>query len=260
MDHERIFGSIRLRTLLIANVAISVTAMVIAGVSPHLADTLFMLPSRPADFLTQPWSLLTYMFTQFSFLHLFLNLIWLWGFGLLCERHIGNSFPLIRVYLLCGIASGIVYLLWGLSGVTAGRGLVGSSGAIMGIVAAIGMLSPREKVLLFGAFSVEMRWVSIVVALLAFIGSGEQFLSSVAAHSGGLAAGIVWTLCKKKKQSDGAVRTSGALKFRKGRKKEEPKRYYNDRERLNELLDKINASGFDSLTPEEKRELVRISR
>lgn len=252
MKIGNIFGNTALRTLLLANLIVSVTAMSVAASAPRVADSIFLLPSSIPEFLRHPWTILLYMFTQFGALHLFLNMLWLWGFGLLWNRVDSGSRPLVSLYLLCGVASGAVYLLFAASGLTEGRGLVGSSGAILGIIVAMSFLRPRERFFLFGAWEVELRWIALVAALLTLVGAGGHLTSSLAAHSGGAVAGWLWAVSKRK------GRTPQVL-IRKG-KKEPERRYYNDRERLNELLDKINTSGFDSLTPEEKAELIRISR
>ena len=61
----------------------------------RLADVLLMLfnypfapllrylefPSAPMEFLLQPWSVLTYMFTHYDVLHILFNMLWLCWFG-----------------------------------------------------------------------------------------------------------------------------------------------------------------------------------
>jgi membrane associated rhomboid family serine protease len=39
------------------------------------------MPSSPTSFLYKPWTLITYMFTHFDFLHILFNMLWLYWFG-----------------------------------------------------------------------------------------------------------------------------------------------------------------------------------
>ena len=45
------------------------------------------VPADPAYLLVRPWTLVTYMFTHFGFLHLLFNLLWLYWFGNLFLNH-----------------------------------------------------------------------------------------------------------------------------------------------------------------------------
>ena len=49
----------------------------------------FSVPSEPARLLQQPWTLLTYMFLHFDFLHLLFNVLYLYWFGRLFLHYIG---------------------------------------------------------------------------------------------------------------------------------------------------------------------------
>ncbi|MBP9479959.1 MAG: rhomboid family intramembrane serine protease, partial [Parabacteroides sp.] len=39
------------------------------------------VPSSPELLLYRPWTLITYMFTHFDFLHILFNMLWLYWFG-----------------------------------------------------------------------------------------------------------------------------------------------------------------------------------
>ena len=48
------------------------------------AFDLFQLLALPADFfrfITQPWSIITYMFMHADFMHILFNMLWLFWFG-----------------------------------------------------------------------------------------------------------------------------------------------------------------------------------
>ena len=68
------------------------------------------VPSSPELLLYRPWTIITYMFTHFDFLHILFNMLWLYWFGGLfltffSERQLGG------LYLLGGIAGAVLFLV-----------------------------------------------------------------------------------------------------------------------------------------------------
>lgn len=68
------------------------------------------MPSSPELLLYRPWTVITYMFTHFDFLHILFNMLWLYWFGGLflnffSERQLGG------LYLLGGIAGAVLFML-----------------------------------------------------------------------------------------------------------------------------------------------------
>jgi len=82
--------------------------------------------------------LLTYMFLHGSWLHFIVNAIALWGAGGIVEREIGSARYLL-VYLASGMAAGLVHCFLHPS---SGALLIGSSGAIFGVIAVLFLLMP----------------------------------------------------------------------------------------------------------------------
>src|SRR5688500_563288 len=72
----------------------------------------FSLPPALKDFLTRPWTLFTYMFSHDlqGILHILFNMLMLYWFGRLFTEYLGSD-KLIALYILGGIAGGILYLL-----------------------------------------------------------------------------------------------------------------------------------------------------
>lgn len=83
-------------------------------------------------------ALATYMFLHGSWVHFFVNAIALWGAGGIVEREIG-SVRFVLVYLSSGVAAGLVHSLLHMS---SSIPLVGSSGAIFGVIAVLFLLMP----------------------------------------------------------------------------------------------------------------------
>lgn len=83
-------------------------------------------------------SLVTYMFLHGNLLHLFVNSVALYGAGSIVERDIGRLMYLM-VFLASGVAAGFVHCLLNPS---SSSPLVGSSGAIFGVIAVLFLLMP----------------------------------------------------------------------------------------------------------------------
>jgi len=144
-------------------------------------------------FMPPSFSLLTYMFLHGGWMHVLLNMLFLWVFADNIEDALGRG-RFLAFYLLCGIAGGAAHAF---AVPQSNVPLVGASGAIAGVIAAYMMLRPcaRITVLIFGFIPIRLAsyWVLGFWAL-----SQVWHVFSVAkgdtawwAHVGGLAAGAI---------------------------------------------------------------------
>jgi membrane associated rhomboid family serine protease len=147
----------------------------------------------------QPWRLLTCQFIHAGILHLGMNMLGLWIFGELVERHIGRrrySF----FYLLCGIAGPFMYTaLWTLGYLTpigfmphSDTPLVGASAGIFGVMLAAAYLEPRRLIYVY-FFEVPLKyfaWFMVGLAAYTVFAHGEN-AGGQAAHLGGALLGYV---------------------------------------------------------------------
>jgi len=109
----------------------------------------------PGDLFTHPWTLITHMFLHNGFFHLFFNMMVLFFFGPELERRAGKA-TFLRVYFIAGIVAALGYSL------TSSQPVVGASGAIMGVFAALAVIAPEIRVYVY---FIPMR---IVHALILF--------------------------------------------------------------------------------------------
>ena len=131
--------------------------------------------------------LLTSMFLHSGLLHIAGNMLFLWIFGDNVEDFYGHITYLF-FYLLCGIGSGLLHVLFNMhSGVPA----LGASGAISGVMGAYAILYPRSRILtLVFVFLVPIPAVLIlgywfILQFLSAFGS----LGAVASNASG---GVAW--------------------------------------------------------------------
>jgi len=250
--------------------------------------TLFTLQSSIKTFgfipllaLQHPWTFLTYMFLHGSALHLAFNLLVLFMFGGPVEDRIGSR-AFIWFYLLCGVGgAALSFLLIQL--VPIGVPIVGASGAIYGVMVAFAWQWPDAPIYMFPLpVPIPAKWlvtfafaVSLMLALPLFGGgNGVAHL----AHLGGMVAGLLYLKAQDlrlgraerhlRRVSEPSVlvtpvpRSSVARGV--GGSAPEPKRHAAPDDRshaeIDRVLDKILATGIESLTPAERKFLVEMSR
>jgi membrane associated rhomboid family serine protease len=142
-------------------------------------------------FMPPSFSLVTYMFLHGGWMHVLLNMLFLWVFADNIEDALGR-WRFLAFYLLCGIAGGAAHT-W--AAPQSNVPLVGASGAIAGVIAAYLMIRPcaRITVLLFGFIPLRLAsywvlgfWVLTQIWHVLTLEKGD---TAWWAHVGGLIAG-----------------------------------------------------------------------
>lgn len=237
----------------------------LAGFDGAAAADWLVLPSSLPVLATRPWTLLTYMVTHQSLWHLLFNMLWLIWFGgallaTLSPRH------LLCVYVGGGLAGGLSYLL--VCGLWPGIGgwLCGASASVLAIMTAAALRTPDMSFNLFLIGEVRLRLIALVCVILAFVGLGGGNSGGEVAHIGGMLYGLVFGLALRRgvdlsrlprmRRRDAGGRFAARRVARFAGRVDMVR---SDRERLDELLDKIRLSGYGSLSRAERRELDRLS-
>lgn len=271
-----ICGGSRVLSLLTGvNIAVGVTSWIIimimgllqAGVPP--LSGWMALPSDVVTFLHRPWTLLTYMVTHFSLLHLLFNVIWLYWFGRIMLLAVSER-SLFICYVAGGLAGGIAYIVSSLCGAAAGDYLCGASASVLAIMCAVAFIMPGYELNLFLLGRVRLKWFAMACVLITLLGTAGSVAGSIA-HLGGIAFGAVygWRLHHAGAEPFGWLKTvtrRTANIFNRGTRHKDAEAMVraahgrlSDHERLDELLDKIRVSGYASLTDRERSELDAIS-
>ncbi|HYL86364.1 MAG TPA: rhomboid family intramembrane serine protease [Candidatus Angelobacter sp.] len=147
--------------------------------------------------------LLTSMFLHAGWLHIAGNMLFLWIFGDNVEDFFGH-FTYLIFYLVCGIGSGLLHVLFNWHSTIPA---VGASGAISGVMGAYILLYPRARILTL-VFIFPIPVPAVVFLGLWFVG---QFLSGISilgvnvtggvavwAHIGGFLLGMLLTAMARK--------------------------------------------------------------
>ena len=215
----------------------------------------------------QVWQVVTYMFLHAGFLHILSNMLGLFFFGPEVERTIGTRrFALL--YLGCGVLGGLGWLL--ISG-TRGGGCIGASGSVFGVLGAFAAIAPHRPVTLLLLLVIP---VTIAARTLA-IGLGLFTLVSLVmsdgniAHAAHLAGGIVGYLYGLRVARRGpgvGFRSPQWMDRVQARMRRHPLRVLTSDERppptedeVDEVLDKVSRTGFQSLSRHEREILERAS-
>ncbi len=169
--------------LLIANCAVFLLQFLARG---PLANILALLELIPKDVVKSfyVWQLVTYMFIHFGILHLVFNMLALWWFGRELEEMWGTR-AFLRFYFLSGGLAGVCVVLACYLVGNPALPMVGSSGAIYGILGAAALLWPDRELLFYFLFPVKLKYyVWIVAAITFFLSFGINGAGNIALLSG----------------------------------------------------------------------------
>jgi len=237
------------------------------------------LPASFELFISRPWTILTYMFLHFDFLHILFNVLWLYWFGkIFLEYH--NQQKLLSLYLIGGFAGGLAYMLaYNFIPVFEPRildvQLLGASASVIAIVIAIAVYVPNHLIHLVFIGPVKIKWIAFISLLLYVINLSGDNAGGNFAHLGGALWGWIYMsqLIAGRNITSGFDRLTDTIFswFRPRRKLKikyntaNPDYEYNrkkgsQQEEINHVLDKIGKSGYDSLTFEEREILFQMGR
>ncbi|MBT3872830.1 MAG: rhomboid family intramembrane serine protease [Flavobacteriaceae bacterium] len=249
--------------------------------SPASFVSWLVLPTSFVDIILQPWSIITYAFLHAGFWHLFWNMYLLYWFG----TYVFNLFTAKRfltIYLLGGICGGLLYVLsYNLFPVFSNinSNLMGASAAVLAIVIFIATYTPNTIVRVF-MFKVKLWKIGFTMVLLDLLQlPSSDNAGGLIAHIGGALFGYVYAIQLKKGNDIGIwfenfidlvinlFKPRHKKPFKKVHRtkqavaKQTKKKTSNEHQaKIDDILDKIGKSGYDSLTKSEKDFLFKAGK
>lgn len=251
----------------------------------------FSIPPTFAEFITRPWTILTYAFAHSlsGIFHILFNMLIFYWFAKLIIEYLGSD-KVINLYVLGALAGGIAYLLvYNLVPFYVERsgfmGMVGASAAVYAVVVAAATLMPNYTFFLLFLGPVKIKYIAAFYIVLSFLGSVGNNAGGNIAHLGGAFMGYIFIQQLQKGDDWGAWITSVRRFVRsffvresniKVSYKKRPSSYKRrtpdprsaartssskaDQREIDDILDKISERGYESLTKEEKEKLFNASK
>ncbi|QLH74797.1 MAG: rhomboid family intramembrane serine protease [Methanomassiliicoccales archaeon] len=146
------------------------------------------LGARPVYLTTgeRPWTILTHMFSHASFVHVIGNVLFMFLIGVQLEYRVGRSRAFV-IYFLSGLVA--LFAESFILGLGSKVLMVGASGAVSGLIGAIFMLYPRDRIpMLLGP--IFLLNVPVYLAAGGFLAT--QLVLDLASISSGPAGGVAY--------------------------------------------------------------------
>lgn len=239
--------------------------------------------------VTHPWVIITYMFLHVGFWHFAINMLYLFWFGRITGDLLGDK-RIVAIYLLSGIAGALLFLISAPVFYPNGAYLLGASASVMGVLVAAIAVAPNYIIHLLFLGPVKLKYIGFVLILLDLVAiSAFDNTGGHIAHLGGMMFGWLFIVMVKngndlsipvnnilnwitgifkpsgtsgqsKAQSRKSLFVRSKVKTEKGKRKTDKTPTPGFQERLDQILEKIKASGYESLTAEEKEFLFQASK
>ena len=239
----------------------------------------FELSSSWGDLLFKPWTLVTYSFLHSGFFHLFWNMYLLF-FASRLFLNLFQEKTFFNVYFLGVLVGGFTFMTsYALFPAFQNSSpmMIGASAGVMAVLIFMSTYSPDLEVRLI-LFNVKLRYLGLAFVLLDVIQIPYGNAGGHLAHIGGAALGFFYVqrlnkgtdigipferfvdsilkIFKKKSSLKTVYRNTSNKKAQDSSAQKDS----NFQKRIDEILDKISASGYESLTKEEKEFLFRAGK
>ncbi|HAF29304.1 MAG TPA: rhomboid family intramembrane serine protease [Bacteroidales bacterium] len=273
--------------LLYINIAVFLAVKIIGviffllSVSPTFSLVSWLaVPTDLHNLIFKPWTIFTYMFLHQEFLHILFNMLWLYWFGQIFLSYFDDK-KLLSVYLIGGLAGAFLYILSFNIFPVFNQSLpisyaLGASASVIAIVVATSVYAPTHTIHLMFFGPVQLKYIAIVTIIIDILSIASSNSGGHIAHLGGALFGYFYIvqLRKGKNITKGfdhfmdkvfsifKPRPKFKVSYKKPMSDVERDIEYNKskvetQKKIDEILDKIAKSGYDSLSKKEKETLFK---
>tara|TARA_R110000868_G_scaffold88088_3_gene245749 strand:- start:12207 stop:13076 length:870 start_codon:yes stop_codon:yes gene_type:complete len=273
-----------LEKIIIINVVIFVLGLLLQltqGTFKQSSLSWLELQSDFFTFIAEPWTIISYAFVHYDFLHILFNMLWLYIIGQLF-LNLFNPKLALNVYFLGAICGGLLFIasysLFPQIFATGNR-LVGASASIRALLIFLCAYFPSKEIRFF-TFNLKLWYFGLAIVILDTIGLFGTNSGGNVAHLGGAALGYFYAIQLKKghdigkgfermmdwvvglfkKSKKSPLKTVHKNKSKVGGYTKSDFNEFNHQKKIDVILDKISKSGYDSLNAEEKEFLFKSGK
>lgn len=204
-------------------------------------------PSNMTEIPNKPWLIITHMFTHIEYIHFIVNMFFLYFFGKITSMFM-NKKKIITLYIGGGLSGYLFFVLASNIFPAMENGMIiGASGAIFSIMLAAAIIDPKYKISIPLIKKTNTMTLATLYIILSFIliKTTSNPGGNISHIGGALFGGLYALALKRKNKNTKTTREMSDDEWRSNKKTKEKK--------LNEILEKISKSGFESLTLNEKK-------
>ena len=223
----------------------------------------FTIDATLSEFILKPWSILTYGFIHGSFSHIFWNMLILYYFGNILKNIFGEKL-ILNLFLSGIVAGGLTYLIsYNLFPVFKGVNsvMIGASAGVMSVLFFLAAYDPQYRIRII-FFDIKILYIALFLFFYDIIQIPLNNSGGHIAHIGGALWGYYYSV----KYNNGSDLVNSILSFFKKNTNNKPSvksktdnKSFNQ-DKIDEILDKISDSGYDSLTKSEKEYLFKVGK
>ena len=223
----------------------------------------FTIDATLSEFILKPWSILTYGFIHGSFSHIFWNMLILYYFGNILKNIFGEKL-ILNLFLSGIVAGGLTYLIsYNLFPVFKGVNsvMIGASAGVMSVLFFLAAYDPQYRIRII-FFDIKILYIALFLFFYDIIQIPLNNSGGHIAHIGGALWGYYYSV----RYNNGSDLVNSILSYFKKntnnkssvKSKKDNKNF--DQNKIDEILDKISDSGYDSLTKSEKEYLFKVGK
>ena len=223
----------------------------------------FTIDATFSEFILKPWSILTYGFIHGSFSHIFWNMLILYYFGNILKNIFGEKL-ILNLFLSGIVAGGLIYLIsYNLFPVFKGVNsvMIGASAGVMSVLFFLAAYDPQYRIRII-FFDIKILYIALFLFFYDIIQIPLNNSGGHIAHIGGALWGYYYSV----KYNNGSDLVNSILSYFKKNTNNKPSvksktdnKSFNQ-DKIDEILDKISDSGYDSLTKSEKEYLFKVGK
>ena len=223
----------------------------------------FTIDATLSEFILKPWSILTYGFIHGSFSHIFWNMLILYYFGNILKNIFGEKL-ILNLFLSGIVAGGLTYLIsYNLFPVFKGVNsvMIGASAGVMSVLFFLAAYDPQYRIRII-FFDIKILYIALFLFFYDIIQIPLNNSGGHIAHIGGALWGYYYSV----KYNNGSDLVNLILSYFKKNTNNKPSvksktdnKSFNQ-DKIDEILDKISDSGYDSLTKSEKEYLFKVGK